>query len=182
MKRLSLTHFPFFNGRFKICLGLIGVLLTTPVWGISSEMKQAQAFVEITSQGPADPIEPLPEFTDPVPYLYSAGNLRSPFDSPLPQANNSKDAPDVNRPKELLEAYALDSLHMVGTIQKAGQSWALIAAPTGMIYRVTLGSHMGENYGEVTSISNDKVQLVETVPNGVGGWSKRDASLGLSNE
>jgi type IV pilus assembly protein PilP len=38
---------------------------------------------------------------------------------------------------------------------------------------------MGQNYGRITAISGDKVDLVELVSNGNGGWMERPASVAL---
>ncbi len=166
----------------QFSIALLSLMIVLTARADSSEMKAAKQYIYTINQQAAQPIEPLPTFVEPQPYLYSAGAMRSPFDVPRPQTNSSENAPDMNRPKEFLESYALDSLHMVGTLEKDGQTWALISTPNNMIYRVKIGSHMGENYGEVTAISNSQVDLQETVPNGVGGWSKRFVSLSLSTD
>ncbi len=88
--------------------------------------------------------------------------------------------PDVNRPREALEEYPLDSLRMVGTLEQGGQMWALVRAEDGTIHRVQPGNYVGQNYGRITRITESKIELVEIVPDGLGGWMERPATLALS--
>jgi hypothetical protein len=57
---------------------------------------------------------------------------------------------------------------------------ALIKDPMGVIHRVHANEYMGQNYGRITAISGDKVDLVELVSNGNGGWMERPASIALA--
>ena len=38
---------------------------------------------------------------------------------------------------------------------------------------------MGQNYGEITEISEYKINLLEIVPDGLGGWLKRPRTIPL---
>ena len=96
------------------------------------------------------------------------------------QASNNGLTPDINRNKEPLEEFPLDALRMVGTIGANGKTYAMIKAPDGVIHRVTVKDHMGQNYGEITQISESEVGLMELVPDGFGGWVQRAASLALA--
>ncbi len=87
--------------------------------------------------------------------------------------------PDRNRNREELEAHPLDSLRMVGTIEKDGGTWAIISASDGTIHRVQEGNYMGQNHGQILSIDEFSVVLREIVPDGLGGWREREASLVL---
>ena len=85
--------------------------------------------------------------------------------------------PDADRPRQPLEQFPLDALQMVGVLDFAGAHYAMIKAPDGIVYRVAVGGYMGQNYGRVTRIEADRVDLEETVPNGFGGWDQRPAAL-----
>jgi type IV pilus assembly protein PilP len=39
---------------------------------------------------------------------------------------------------------------------------------------------MGQNDGRITDISSSKIDITEIVPDGLGGFMKRPAALGLS--
>jgi type IV pilus assembly protein PilP len=56
----------------------------------------------------------------------------------------------------------------------------LIKDPGGVIHRVRSGEYMGQNYGHITAISEDHIDLVELVSNGNGGWMERPASIALA--
>jgi Tfp pilus assembly protein PilP len=86
--------------------------------------------------------------------------------------------PDLNRPKEPLEAYPLESLKMVGVWQQTKATFALVKADTGL-YRVKVGNYMGQNFGLVTDITGSKIQLRELIQDAAGDWSERQSTLQL---
>ena len=89
--------------------------------------------------------------------------------------------PELNRRKEPLEAFPLDSLDMVGSIGKGGGLVALVMAPDKVTYRVRPGVYLGQSDGRVTSVQEDRIDLVELVPDGAGGWLERPASIALED-
>jgi len=132
-------------------------------------------------------IEPLPEVKTYESYTYQAQDLRDPFTPYTEAPEEAKSAqpgirPDSNRKLEALEAFPLDSLKFVGTIQKEGELWGLVTAPDKSIYRVQVGNHLGKNYGKIVSMSETTIMLKEIIPNGSGGWVEREASLALSEQ
>lgn len=133
----------------------------------------------------APPLPALPVVKPFDKFVYRDQDKRDPFE-PSPQLQqhqaSSGPRPDRNRPKEPLEAFALDSLKMVGTIGRGKKMLALIKDPTGVIHPIHDGNYMGQNYGRVTKITGDQVDLVELVPNGNGGWMERDAQLALGEQ
>ena len=89
--------------------------------------------------------------------------------------------PNFDRRRESLEAFPLDSLRMVGTLERSENHFALIQDATGLIHRVQSGNYIGQNYGKITGIAEDKIEVLEIVPDGLGGWMDRDAALDLSD-
>src|SRR3546814_16618028 len=77
------------------------------------------------------------------------------------QANPNGPRPDLRRNREALEEYPLDALRMVGTITTPAGTFALVKAPDGVVHRVAVHAHMGQNYGEVVRISESEVSLLE---------------------
>lgn len=127
---------------------------------------------------PGSKIEPIPEFK-PIPkHHYSSAHKRSPFTKVVINTNNAYQ-PDLERVKEPLESYALDSLHMVGTLSRDHIMWALVQTPDGKIQPVKVGNFLGMNHGKVTAITGDEIKLTETV-RGPNGWEKRKAALVIS--
>ena len=94
------------------------------------------------------------------------------------QANSTGLKPDLERRREPLENYPIDTLKMVGTLQKPGLSYALIEAER-TVYQVKVGNYMGQNFGMVTHISETAVDLKEIVQDASGEWVERMAKLEL---
>jgi len=165
-----------------LCLCL-PVFLTACSSDNTSDLKDYVAKIKARPKGR---IKPLPEITPYETYLYQVSHLRDPFMPFIAQEEASLEIqdsglhPNLNRKREELEQYSLDSLSFVGHIEKDGKTWALITAPDNVIYRVLPGNHMGSNYGEILAITEDSILLKEIIPNGVGGWTEREASLDLS--
>ena len=150
------------------------------VAGCGSDNSDLADFVERVKARPAAPIEPIPEIAAYTPYTYRAQDRRSPFTPTTPRrevTSNSDIAPNPNRAREPLEAFPLDALRLVGTISRAGVTYALIQAPDGVIHRLRPGNHIGQNYGEIDAISENGVLLTEIVPDGLGGYIRRPATL-----
>ena len=140
---------------------------------------------------PAQQIEPLPEINSPEIFIYEADDLRDPFSNDLQllddQLNEAAtvvegEGPNMNRRKEALENYPLDGLYMAGTYLKDSNFWGLIEDPEGIIHRVSLGEFMGQNYGEIVTIDESQVEVSEWISDGLGGWTKRKASIALREE
>ncbi|TNY28123.1 fimbrial protein, partial [Thermomonas haemolytica] len=89
--------------------------------------------------------------------------------------------PDPGRRKQTLEMFSLDSLKMVGTLGSGKNLVALVMAPDKVTYRVKPGDYMGQSDGRVTGVFEDRIELVELVPDGAGGWLERPAKMALDN-
>jgi type IV pilus assembly protein PilP len=142
------------------------------------ELKQKVA--EIKAR-PGERIEPLPEIKPYEAFKYDASGERSPFiPSSSAKSNLATSArPDIKRPREFLEQYPLDTLQMVGTLQLQGKTFALLQGKDGLVHRVQVGNFIGQADGRVTSISNNKVSVLELVADGLGGYIERPAALSL---
>lgn len=130
----------------------------------------------------APPLPPLPVIKTFETFVYRDQGKRDPFGPGLEEQRSqvkSGPRPDRDRPKQPLEAFALDSLRMVGTLGTSSSFDVLIRDPNGVIHRVHVNDYMGRNYGRVTDIGADHVDLVEMVPNGAGGWRERKAKIVL---
>ena len=136
------------------------------------------------------PIDPLPDFTVAESFQYDPGQRRDPFVMdretaaiiPAPP-DPSGIAPDLNRPRELLERFALDSLLMKGVLQQEGGIWGLVSSKEdNTLHRVTIGNHLGRNHGRIIRITEQRIDLIEIVQDGAGRWIEREASLALTPE
>ena len=143
-----------------------------------------KAWMDTSSAGLKGRIEPLPEVKPYTPFIYNAFDLVDPFNrSKMEVAKKAGGglAPNLNRPKETLEAYDLEKLRMVGTLQRGKDLNALIRTPDGNLYRVKMGSYMGQNFGMITAISETDVTLKEIVEDSGGDWIERTSVLALED-
>ena len=147
--------------------------------GCTSADSDLQQFIRQTEQQPGGRVEPLPEIKPYQTYTYTDQSLRSPF-VPSQAIGLNSVRPDSNRPRQYLEQFSLDTLKMVGTLKIAGDMYGLVQTKDGVVHRVTVGNYMGQNEGRVNDITPSKIDLTEIVPDGLGGYMKRPAALGLS--
>jgi len=94
---------------------------------------------------------------------------------------NSMLAAEINRRKEPLEAYPLDSMGMVGSVSKQGQPYALLRVEN-LLYQVKVGDYVGQNYGKITKITETEISLREIVQDAAGEWIERPGSLQLQEK
>ena len=73
----------------------------------------------------------------------------------------------------------MENLKYVGSIGTARSLSALIEVD-GHVYTVTPGKHLGQNFGRVSRITPDKIDIVEVVEDTFGNWVNRPAELLLS--
>lgn len=142
-----------------------------------------EAWAEEVKQRPAPPLEPLPVMQQFETFEYSAQGIRDPFSNAFTDdSGGSGPRPDSNRRKEITEQYPLDSMSMVGTIGTGGRIRGLVLAPDKVTYQISPGNYLGQNDGRVTSVNENRIELVELVPDGAGGWLERPASLALNEQ
>lgn len=169
---------------FKPVSGLVvvGALLLGGCGG--NDFTDLQAFMEETRARPAGKIEPLPRFKPYEAFTYSASSLRSPFQPPVridltQRQKGSQDIkPDENRVRQFLEGFNIEGFEMVGVLSNSQGMQALIRG-AGSVHRVKVGDYLGRNHGRVTSIEEGRVDVVEIVPDGEGGWLERPRTLSL---
>lgn len=158
-----------------LCLGLAAC---------SPGMGDLQAYVADVKSRPGPPLDPLPVMRQFETFTYDAENLRDPFTVPREERVGAVEGPrpDPDRRRELLEAFPLDGLDMVGTLGAGGEMVALILDPDLVVHRVKVGNYMGQNEGRIAAIADDRVELVELVPDGAGGWMERQATVALEEQ
>lgn len=126
-------------------------------------------------------IDPLPQVQPYEPFAYNAFNLPDPFKPRKiePNRGSNRLAPDMTRRKEPLEAFPLESLSMVGTMQQAKSSFALVRTPERDVYQVRPGNYLGQDYGVVTAVTDSEIRLKELVQDSSGDWTERTSALQL---
>ncbi len=152
----------------------------------SGDRSDLEGFVaEVKAREPV-PIEPLPEIKQVETFIYEPDERRDPFvadkqgDEAVAAVPDNGLAPDPLRRKEELESYSLDALRMVGTLYQDDARFALVRSQDGTLHRVRVGNHMGLNNGQITSISDEEIQLTEVVSEAPGDWRERQAKISLT--
>jgi type IV pilus assembly protein PilP len=168
---------------------LLGTLLAL-LSGCGEGLGDLRQFVQQIRSKPPGRIEPIPEFQPYQNFEYTSHDLRDPFklvDFRRPELNEeelSKLAsglrPDIDRVKEPLEDFPLDTLRLKGTIDdKQGIKWGLIFAPDNTIHRVIEGNYVGQNHGRIIAVSDQTIDLTEIVPDGLGNYIERSSAITL---
>ena len=163
---------------------IVGSLVLASCGG--GEFSDLKEFVDQSGQGLRGRVEPLPQVKAYEPMTYNAFDLPDPFRPRKVEADarggSSGPSPDFNRRKEALEAYPLESLKMVGTLERSSQRWALIKTPDNNLYRVRRDNYLGQNFGVVTMITESSITLKELIQDTTGSWSERTSNLQLLEE
>ena len=135
---------------------------------------------------PHGKVPPLPQVKPYEPFTYAALDLIDPFKArkiePPKTAGAGGIAPDLNRRREPLEAYPLESLRMVGTLQQKKDMYALVKAPDNTLFRVRTGNYLGQNFGRIVDISESGIKLKEITQDGGGNWEEKEQVLQLQEE
>lgn len=126
-------------------------------------------------------VKPLPEVQPYMALQYNADDsLVDPFHARKAVNRPSALQPNLNRPKEPMEAYPLESLKYVGMLSKSKLTYALLKTPDESVQQVKLGNYVGQNFGRVTQIKDTEVVLTEIVQDDLtGDWVERTNSLVL---
>lgn len=152
------------------CVGIVGC---------SSDQEDIQSWMNDQAKNMRGSVKPLPEIK-PFPVVdYSAAAIVEPFAAiriEPSKKGGSGVRPDLERRREPLEAYPLESLKMVGVLMKGKVVHALIQADNNL-YQIKVGNYMGQDFGVVTSISEHEVTLRELVEDVNGDWVERASSL-----
>jgi len=168
-------------------LRIIAVLLSLgALAGCTSDQDELRAWMEQQRREAKPDVQPLqaPKKFDPEPY--SVAQAVEPFSTQklsvaLKQESrqpNSLMAAEMNRRKEPLESYPLDSMSMVGSVNKQGQPFALLRVDN-LLYQVKMGDHLGQNYGLITKIAETEIVLRELIMDAAGEMIERPATLQL---
>lgn len=169
-------------------IALIGAVIgvATQLAGCEAENQELQAWMEQQRREVRPQVQALaaPKKFDPVPYAnaqqldpFSPQKLSVALKQETRQPNSAL-AAELNRRKEPLESFPLDSMSMVGSVSKAGKPFALLKVDN-LLYQVKPGDYLGQNYGRITRITETEVSLREIVQDAAGEWTERPVTLPL---
>ncbi|PKO59098.1 MAG: pilus assembly protein PilP [Betaproteobacteria bacterium HGW-Betaproteobacteria-19] len=152
--------------------------------GCADDQENIQAWMAEQAAGMRGVVKPLPEIK-PFPVVdYAAASQIEPFLATRIEPDSGRKVgggalrPNLDRRREPLEAYPLETLRMVGVLTQGNASHALVQADKSL-YQVKVGNYLGQDFGVVTAINESAVSLRELVEDVNGDWVERTSSLQL---
>lgn len=165
---------------------LCSLVVVVALPGCSGPEEELQSWMTQQRQQVRPNVQPLSEPMSFKPQAYSGidgaepfsiGKLTGALKQEAAQPNSLVSA-EINRRKEPLEAFPLDSMSMVGSVSRKGVPQALVKVD-GLLYQVKAGDYIGQNYGKIMKITETQIELREIVQDASGEWIERTASLQL---
>lgn len=149
----------------------------------SNQDEDLRAWMEQQGLNARGKIDPIPAIRDYQPFTYNAFDLPDPFKPrKLESAKGGSRGPDLTRRKELLESFPLETLKMVGTIQRGRTIIGLVRTNDNRVVQVRPGNYMGQNFGVITSITESEITLKELFQDGAGDWVERQTKVFLQQQ
>jgi type IV pilus assembly protein PilP len=172
--------------RVTVCASMLATFTLVGCSGSQDELQQWIEQQRREAKPNVSPLSPPKKFN---PQAYLAGNAVEPFSTQKltvaikqeARQSNSLLAAEINRRKEPLEAYPIDSMSMVGSVTKQGRPYALLKVDN-LLYQVKQGDYLGQNYGKITKISETDISFREIVQDAAGEWIERTSSLQLQEK
>jgi len=164
------------------------LVLAVALSACSKSNEDLTAFIAKTKTKHVGSVQPLPTFEPYKNFSYEASELRDPFEATFePEIDgNATNAdglrPNTNRPKEPLEIYPLDTLRMVGILVQNQNTWGLVKDPNNVVHRIQTGNYAGQNEGQIISVTEKQIDIIEIIPDGLGGYIERTASLAIGSK
>ena len=164
---------------------------------VSRDMTDLENYVAEVLARKGGAIEKIPAIKVYEHYLYQAqtNGLRDPFESFFEEKPDKEKVTASQDPgqqkitdeiqthnREELEGYELDALRMVGILERNEDMWAIVKDQAGTVHRVQVGNYLGRNFGKITNIQEDRVDIREIIKDAQGRWEERAATLALSEE
>jgi type IV pilus assembly protein PilP len=157
--------------------------------GCSGDLDEVRQWMEQERKDAKPTVTPLLPPKKFLPQPYEAGTGVDPFSTQklsvavrqeAAQPNSLLTA-EINRRKEPLEAYPLDTMSMVGSLTREGRRYALLRVDN-LLYQVKAGDYLGQNFGRITKISETEITLREVVQDAAGEWIERTSTLQLQEK
>lgn len=163
------------------------ILLTLGLTACTQSNDDLTAFIDETKSKHLGSVQPLPTFEPYKNFTYSAAELRDPFEAAFEAEVDDSNAgnglrPNATRPKEPLETYPLDTLRMVGILIQHENTWGLVKDPNNVVHRVQTGNYAGQNEGQIITVTEKQIDIIEIIPDGLGGYIERTASLVIGSK
>ncbi len=174
------------SSRLHTRIPVAALMAAALLVGCSAEHEELREWMEQQRREVKPNISPIqaPKKFDPQPYTsaqavepFSQQKLTVALKQEARQPNSLLST-ELNRRKEPLEAYPLDSMSMVGSVNRQGKPFALLRVDA-LLYQVKVGDYLGQNYGRITKIDETEIAMREIVQDAAGEWIERPATLQL---
>jgi type IV pilus assembly protein PilP len=173
----------------RLCAAALIVGFGALLAGCAGDQEELTQWMEQQKREVKPNVEPLSPPKKFIPQPYAALGAVEPFSTQKltvalkqeARQPNSLLAAEINRRKEPLEAYPVDSMTMVGSVMRNGQQFALLRVDN-LLYQVKTGDYLGQNYGKITKISETDVSYREIVQDAAGEWIERSSALQLQEK
>ena len=163
------------SARTKIWLLILPLFLTACADADIDELQQWMTEQRAQTRPRVTPIPEPKKFT---PQAYLEEGAVDPFSLQRLTQALRQESSGANANAALVEAVPLDSVKMVGSLNKAGQLVALVRVDN-LLYQVRPGNYLGQSYGKITKVSETEIVLREIVQDAAGEWIERPAALQL---
>lgn len=165
----------------------LGVAMIALVGCGGDEHQDIQDWMRQQEQGMRGKIDPLPTVRPYTPTAYDASGLIEPFSpvkAKIEGGARGGAQPDLNRAREPLEDFPLETLKLVGIFQDKKRLIAQVLA-NGRSYQVTVGNYIGQDFGRVVRIvtarNEERVVVKELIKDPDDQWVERESELFLDS-
>jgi len=144
-----------------------------------------QSWMESVGQSQRGKIPPLPAIKPYSPVSYDVASKMDPFDMAKLEPDDKtiygqgEGAPDFDAREarnNVMERYPLEAMHMIGYLKIENQPMAAIFVDR-ITKQVKVGDWIGLDFGQVKKVTDQEVELEETLQDSNGKWNKRTNSL-----
>ena len=166
-----------------------GVLILSSLGACTADNDELIQWMKVQHQEIKPNVPPVypPKKFDPQAYLGATGV--EPFGAqkliPVGGASSGRSSAVLAAAKahaaQELESYPLDSMTMVGSLLQGGKTHALLMVES-RLHDVKVGDWIGQNYGQVTGITETQIILRETVQDATGEWIERASTLQIQEK
>lgn len=163
----------------------LAIIVSVPLlWACSSQEEDVRAWMDQEAAAMKVGVKPLPQIQVFPAVEYETADLVQPFDASrlaVDKKRGKSEGPDVNRRREPLESFPLESVALVGVMVRGKDTHAVIKAGA-TLFQAKVGNYVGQNFGVITNISESEVTLKELVEDLNGEWTERTSSLQLQEQ
>jgi len=167
-------------------IGVISLLAMSVIVAGCSQDAEVREWMEKTKRETKVFVPKISEPKSFAPFSYGRKDSVDPFNpvklsaaiAKLRAQSGKGIRPDLERRREPLEQYPLDTVKMVGMLQKPGMTYAILQIDKA-IFQAKVGNYVGQNFGMITNITESGVDIKEIVQDAAGEWVERKTRLEL---